>query len=329
MQEKVLYVITKSNWGGAQQYVFDLAAGLPKERFKPVVALGGAGEAGAKAGLLAQKLEGAGIRTIFVRSFMRDISLMKEFSAFSELLHIFKNEKPDVVHLNSSKAGALGGLAARLAGVRKIIFTAHGWPFRENRSPFSRGLLWLASYATGLLATTVVCVSDFDLAQARAMPGVRAVRIYNGVGEAEFASGESVRALFPAGARITGTVGELNRNKNQIALVEAARKDPDMFVAIAGEGELRGMLEQKIKEYKLEGRVKLLGFVPYGQVMKGFDVFALPSLKEGLPYVLIQARQAGVPIEANRTGGVVEILDVKDLDEFKLEKMISKTAALY
>jgi glycosyltransferase involved in cell wall biosynthesis len=64
-------------------------------------------------------------------------------------------------------------------------------------------------------------------------------------------------------------------------------------------------------------------------VLSGFDTFALPSLKEGLPYVLLEAKAAGLPIVANRVGGVGEILDAKDLSEFTLEKMVETTIALY
>ena len=145
----------------------------------------------------------------------------------------------------------------------------------------------------------------------------------------QFGSGEIIRSAFPAGARITGTVGELNKNKNQQALIEEAKNNPSMYVAIVGEGEDRFLLENKIKEYRLEGRVKLFGFVPASEALMGFDTFALPSIKEGLPYVLIEAKAAGLPIVANRIGGVSEILDAKDMSEFSLERMVERTKALY
>jgi glycosyltransferase involved in cell wall biosynthesis len=329
MKQKVLYVITKSNWGGAQRYVFDLATSLSGEKFDIAVALGGTGGKAASAGLLAAKLGEAGVRTIFVKSFMRDISIFREFAATGELIRIFWKEKPDVVHLNSSKAGILGSFAARIAGVKNVVFTAHGWPFRESRNIFVKMVLWLASYATGLLSSTVICVSEYDLAQAKKMPGVCAVRIYNGIDTIEFGSGEKVRSQFPTGVKITGTIGELTKNKNQQTLIEEAKTNPDIYVAIVGTGELEDELKRKIKEYNLENRVKLLGFIPASEALKGFDVFALPSLKEGLPYVLIEAKMAGLPIVANRTGGVDEILDVKDLSEFRKEKMIEQTVKYY
>jgi glycosyltransferase involved in cell wall biosynthesis len=96
-----------------------------------------------------------------------------------------------------------------------------------------------------------------------------------------------------------------------------------------GDGENRQYLNKKIKEYGLDKRVILFGFMSADTVLRGFDTFALPSLKEGLPYVLLEAKSAGLPIVANRVGGVGEILDAKDMSEFSLENMLKKTVALY
>jgi len=152
--------------------------------------------------------------------------------------------------------------------------------------------------------------------------------IYNGIAPLTLGSGEKIRNAFPNGVAITGTIGELNKNKNQQALIEQAKNNPNMYVAIVGEGEKRGALEAKIKKYNLGDRVKLFGFIPASEVLRGFDVFALPSKKEGLPYVLLEAKMAGLPIVANRVGGVGEIED-KDLKEFSLDKMIRETISLY
>lgn len=327
--KKILYVITKSNWGGAQRYVFDLGLAAHRHGFEVVVALGGAG-------VLKTKLEAVGIRTISIRALERDVSLTKEFVALRELIRIFKAEKPDVVHLNSSKAGALGALAARSASWRsahpiKIIYTSHGWAFNEKRSLPARVAIWFVSWLTALLCTDIICVSDFELRSVQRMPfcAHKAVRIYNGIDlNMHFGSGEAIRTAFPQGAKITGTVGELTKNKNQLTLIEQAKNNPSMYVAIVGEGELRPMLEQKIKEYGLEERVKLFGFLPAAEALKGFDVFALPSIKEGLSYVILEARVAGLPIVANRVGGVSEALNV-DLKEFSLDRMVGKTLTLY
>ena len=330
-KKKILFVITKSNWGGAQRYVYDLAKGLNKIGFEVKVVFGGTGEADASHGMLVTKLSVAGIQGIFLPSFMRNISFSREWKVLCLLVEIFKKENPDVVHLNSSKAGGLGAIAAKWTGIKKIIFTVHGWPFLEDRPFITKALIWIASWFTALLCNKVICISEYDLHIAKRMPfiGNRAVRIYNGIAPMSFGTGEKIRNAFPSGVRITGTVGELTRNKNQIALIEDAKNNPDMYVAIVGAGEDHMMLDEKIKKYELEDRVKLFGFVPVEEALRGFDVFALPSLKEGLPYVLLEAKTAGLSIVANRIGGVGEILDAKDINDFSLEQMVKKTAAVY
>jgi len=327
---KIIYVITKSNWGGAQRYVFDLATSLPKDQFEAKVLFGGTGEADASYGMLATNLGIKGIPGIHLTSFMRDISISREWKTFRQLIEIFKKEKPDIVHLNSSKAGGIGALAARITRVPNIIFTVHGWPFLENRSVLVKRLIWLASWCTVLLCHKVICISEYDLKIARRMPFARkkVFRIYNGIAPMSLGSGEKIRSAFPHGVTITGTVGELTQNKNQVSLIEQAKNNPTMYVAIVGSGEDNEKLTKKIKEYGLENRVKLFGFVPASEALPGFDCFALPSIKEGLPYVLLEAKQVGLPIVANRVGGVGEILDT-DTQEFSLEQMLKKTSALY
>lgn len=324
-RKKVLFLITKSNWGGAQRYVYDLATNLPKNEFEARVAFG-------QEGLLASKLKGAQIVTFSITSLQRDISMFNDVKSFFELLRLFRAEKPDIVHLNSSKAGGIGALAARFAGVPQIIFTAHGWPFWEHRNPISRGIIYLFSWLTALLSHKIIVVSDYDLSVAQKMPltAHKTIRIYNGIDlHSPLGSGDVVRHSFPNGIRITGTIGELTKNKNKIALVEQAKNDPALYVAIVGDGEDRLYLMRKIEEYGLKGRVKLFGFMPASEVLHGFDIFALPSLKEGLPYVLLEAKAAGLPIVANRVGGVPEILDSKDMEMFSLAHMLEQTFALY
>ena len=317
MKRKVLYVITKSNWGGAQRYVFDLATNLPKQDFDVSVILGGDG-------LLAQKLQQektSVYRSLFMQ---RDMSMLADIKSFFELYRLFKQIQPDVVHLNSSKAGGVGALAARMAGVKNIIFTVHGLPEDEPRGVLGRLLIKVATRLTFALCDKVITVSKDNQRRVRG-----SVLIYNGIGPIVFGTGDTIRSAFPPGVTITGTIGELNKNKNQVALIEEAKQNPNMYVAIVGEGEMRSKLERLINKYNLNNRVKLFGFLPAAEVLKGFDIFALPSLKEGLPYVLLEAKQAGLPIVANRVGGIPDILDAKDMSEFSLQTMVQKTSALY
>ncbi len=330
-KKKILFVITKSNFGGAQRYVLDLATNLPEDGFDVSVALGGTGAKGVGPGKLDQMLREKGVRTIHIKSFMRDISLFKEFSTLFELIKIFKNERPDVVHLNSSKAGGVGALSARLAGVKKIVFTSHGWAFNEDRGALSRLAIKILQWITVLLSHKTICVSYADADQVKGWPLVsgKITVIHNGIGPMAFGTGNIIRSSFPTGAMIVGNIGELTRNKNQKALIEEAKRNPSMHVALVGEGEDRKMLEDKIAKDNLGERVKLFGFLPASEVLKGFDRYRITSKKEGLPYVLLEAKLAGLPIVAEPVGGIKEILDNKDPEEFTLDRMIKKTEEVY
>ncbi|MFM2374392.1 MAG: hypothetical protein RLZZ234_387 [Candidatus Parcubacteria bacterium] len=297
-KKKILYVITKSNWGGAQRYVYDLATHLPADRFEVVVAHGGAGD-------LVTKLHTARIRAIQVQHFVRDVSLMHDIGAFFELIKLFRRERPDVVHLNSAKAVAIGALAARVARVPRTISTVHGWAFNEPRPWWQRVVIRALERVGILLAHETIVVCEHDQRPST-------VVIHNGITEPHFFSREEARRLLdlPPDTFIVGTVGELNRNKNQSVLIEAFTALPpqNMVLAIIGEGEEKTRLETRAHSHAAHN-IRLLGYRENAsQYLKAFDIFVLPSLKEGLPYVLLEAGLAQLPVIATDVGGIGEII---------------------
>jgi len=322
---KVLYLITKSNFGGAQRYVYDLATRLPRDRFEVAVALGGTGTRGAEGGVLMQMLEAAYIRTIFIKHFMREISLLNEFRAFVEILQMIRKERPRVLHLNSSKAAAMGAVAGRLLGIRKVIYTVHGWPFGETH----RGIFFIlmslcGSWLTALLCHRVIFVSQRDKTSAHWMPFVQHKFnvIHIGIDtfdpipkrEARDRLASLVATTLPRDVIWIGGGTELTKNKGLSFGIEACAKLHEMglefLYLIAGEGEERKRLGYLIQTLGLERQVYLLGFVPdMRRLMKAFDIFLLPSLKEGLPYTLLEAGQAALPVVASSVGGIPEIID--------------------
>lgn len=326
-RKKVLYVVTKSAWGGAQRYVYDLAIHLPRDRFEPIVAAGGRGP-------LFDKLKKAGIKTIAMPEFERDIHIIKEVRALLRLYRIFKSEKPDIIHLNSSKAGGLGALAAFLYKTLypkayilkpKIVFTVHGWPFREERPFWERWLIFIASYISALLSDKVILItkSDFQIAQ-KIIRRRKLAFIPNGIEYQEFLSREEARAFLAEKlgrpltkeAVILGTVAELTKNKGISYLISAlSRLNLNNYyrgkasIVVIGEGEERGKLEKQIESLKLQNNVRLAGFVPEAhRYMAAFDIFVLPSVKEGLPYTVMEAMAAGIPVAASAVGGIPDLI---------------------
>lgn len=317
--QKALLVITKSNWGGAQRYVFDLATTLPKDEYAVSVVLGGTGLPGAPGGRLEDELRRRDIRTLFVSAFMRDVSLLNEWRVLRHLWDLFAVERPNVVHLNSSKAGGLGALAARLAGVPRIVFTVHGAPWEEDRGPMSRALIRFFSWLTFLMCHRIITISTDAFERIGAMPMcAQKVRlVHNGISALQFLDRAEARAALapeaPADLFLIGAVGELTWNKGYHVLLRAARtlkrRGHAFLLCIIGEGEERTFLETMIEEENLQDVVRLIGFKPDAyQYLKAFDLFALSSLKEGLPYVALEAGQAGLPLVASAVGGIPDLI---------------------
>ncbi len=317
-KKKVLFVITKSNWGGAQRYVYDLVTGLPQESFEVSVLLGGSGA-------LKEKLDKTYVRTISMPEMKRDIALVSDVRIFFKLIKLFRNERPNVVHLNSSKVGGLGALAARIAGVPRIIFTAHGWAFNEERGYWAKSAITFLSWMTVLFSHHTITVSEYDGRQGKRMPlvGGKISVIHNGVSNLKYKSKKSAREeLLPVSpdkeVLWVGTIAELHANKGiQYAIKAMAQlirtpgnKDlPPFLFVIVGEGEERTRLEALVAEETLESYVVFAGHKENAALLlSAFDMFILPSTKEGLPYVLLEAGQAKLPTISTNVGGISEII---------------------
>ena len=321
--KKVLFVITKSNWGGAQRYVYDLATLLPKDRYDTLVACGPA-QGSTDPGPLVARLVQAGVPTTVVPEFTRDVGVA-DMAALGALYKIFKSERPDVVHLNSSKVGALGSLAARLAGVPRIVFTVHGWSFREEVNFLSKAFRWTASMLTIIFSHVVICVSENDRRAAPSYLRAKLVTIHNAIPEDSIRLNRDTarQKLIQLGADASrrsdtwiGIIAEHTANKNlEVALeafAEARKTDETLFLVLIGDGELRASLVALAHDRGLSGHVFFAGFVPQANhLIAAFDALLLTSRKEGLPYVILEAQSAGVPVIASRTGGIPEIVQDK------------------
>lgn len=311
---KILYVITKGNFGGAQRYVFDLATNLPKEEFDVTVAMG-EGDA------LKERLEKLGIRTIKIIGLKRDINIFGEIISFFHLIKLFKEERPHIIHLNSSKVGAIGALAGRLTKVPKIIFTGHGWAFNEKRNIISRALIAFIHWLTIVATHTTIAVSKRIRDQISLFPFTKGKIsiIHNGVSNIEFLSKEDARSELSDNKEglWIGTISELHKNKGVDFIIKAFAKikaqHPDTHLYIIGGGEEEKNLKSLVKKHSLESQIHLLGFRDNAsKYLKAFDIFTLTSRTEAFPYVPLEAGLAELPVIASRVGGIPEIISNKE-----------------
>ena len=315
-RKKVLYLITKSNWGGAQRYVYDLATTLDHHVWEPMVACGGSGT-------LVDMLHHAGIATITLPDLERDISLQKEWRFFWSFYRLLRTERPAVLHLNSSKASGLGALAGRLARVPQIIVTAHGWAFNEDRPRWQKLLIKILHWLTILLSHRTIAVSSGLLRQLR-WPGTeRKMKVINpgrtigAMYDTTEARAELVRR-HPALAQYEhdpwlGVIAELHPIKRHAVLITAVaslvRTHPTVRLICIGDGSIRTELEALVQAHNLAAHVFFLGsVVEAARFLKAFTIAVLPSKSESYGYVLHEAGLAGVPVVATAVGGIPDII---------------------
>ncbi|MFA5764134.1 MAG: glycosyltransferase [Candidatus Paceibacterota bacterium] len=319
MKTKLLICITKSNWGGAQKYVFDMATNIPKNEFDVSVLLGGDGE-------LKRRLDAFGIRTVLLGNSQRDIDVKKEFSLFFELLRLFRKERPDIVHLNSSKMGGTGALAARLAGVKKVIFTGHGWAFNEDRNFVQKLVIRILHIITVLLSSKTIAVSETTKRQLGRFLGRKIVVIRNGLREINFkeqgearkelsekilVQNKNTKSILGSNPVWIGTISELHKTKGLNYCIEAISKiKKNVIFVIIGEGKERKKLEEIATRSGVSARICMIGRVEQASIyLKAFDIFTLTSITEALPYCLLEAGWASLPTIASGVGGIPEIIE--------------------
>ncbi len=333
---KILYLITKSNFGGAQRYVFDLATEATKAGHDVAVVFGGSGA-------LQSYLTENAIRTISVDTLGRDVNVLSDLKSFFFLLKLFGSESPDVIHLNSSKMGGLGALAGRIVngwrhvtepvyGKRapmRIIFTGHGWAWNEERSDTERFIIGIFHWLTIELAHTTIAVSKRTRDQVAVLPFAwhKLEVVHNGRSPIESRTKddsygiifgeERKKWLTPTPTAIIGTIAELHKSKGLsyaiegFALLKKQRPNERLiFVIIGEEGSERAPLEALIKKFNLTDTVFIAGRKENAAtLLSAFDIFLLPSITEAFPYVILEAGNAGLPVIATAVGGIPEVID--------------------
>jgi len=317
---KVIHIITMLELGGAQGNTLFTVTNLDRNRFRVGLITG-------PGGILdedAKKIPDLDLR--FVPALVRPVRPLKDLSALIEITRILRQEEPDIVHTHSSKAGIIGRLAAKAAGVPIVIHSVHGFGFNPYQHFLVRRLYvflekWMARYTTVLIT-----VAEENI-KAGLRLGIGNKELYtlirSGVDIYKIkrsAVATDVKALkrelkLPDDAKIVLSVGPFKVQKDPIAFVECAAKVvsqvPNVKFLWSGDGELRADVEKRIRELHLENVVQLLGWrKDIAALLQLCDVFILTSLWEGLPRAGVEALIVGKPVVAFAVDGIPEI--VKD-----------------
>ena len=325
---RVAHLVTRLDFGGAQQNTLYTAGHLDPARFDVSVVCGRGGLLDEEA-LRSSAALPRPFRLFFLPSLVREISLLRDLRAFFQLISWLRRERPHVVHTHSSKAGVLGRLAARAAGVPVIVHTYHGFGFHERQSAVVRGFYTAIERLCVSASDWTLFVSEDNrrwaerLGLARGGPdpgrGGRCSILRSGVKLSELPArladrGRKKEELgFSARAPLVVSVGNLKAQKNPEAFVRLAARCldsfPDARFLFVGDGELRPRVEAQLAASGLGGKVLFPGWrKDTAEILAAADVFVLSSLWEGLPRALVEAMKTGLPCVCYAAGGVRDVL---------------------
>lgn len=315
---KVLLVLEAAG-GGTGRHVLDLASGLLKRNHGVCLAWS---PARAEA-WFARSLDALPALSVHELPMARGVG-PGDLRAARALRRMISELGPfDVVHGHSSKAGAVARVAAVGTGV-PCIYTPHAMVTLDSGLSFAARRFYASvERLLAPLAARVICVSteERDHAEALGIAPSRLATVHNGLASAPVdalaraARREAARrdlGLAPADVCV-GFVGRLAPQKNVALLIEgfaiAAQRYPGLRLMIVGDGPDAPALREQAQATGLGARIRFAGAIPAVPLLPALDLFALPSRFEGLPYVLLEAAAAGLPIVMTRTGGASAVVE--------------------
>lgn len=308
---KLLHIADTADRGGGETYLFLLADRLPRDRYAFSILC-------PSEGLLPERLRKIGIPMVPF-----EIPRLLSPAAMVRLIRLFQQHRPDIVQSHGARTNFYAALAGRLARVPIIVCTIHNSLYDYPISSIRRSLYLLGERLTLALSDRIVCVAD-ALAQdligrSGRDPGkIRVIR--NGVDleafDPKIVDGSTVRREFglEKDTPLIGIVGRMTPQKGYrdllTALVQIRVAVPTVKALIVGDGPLRAELVEHARRHRLDDCCIFTGMredIP--NIMGALDVLALPSLSEGLPFILLEAMAMGKSVVATRVNGISEVVE--------------------
>lgn len=297
--KKITFFITKSEPGGAQTHVLELAGALSRKHMEINVIAGDDGP-------LLDALEERGIVCRSLQNLVHPIRPWKDLMALREIKAELKSNPPDLLTTHSFKAGWLGRIAAHSLRI-PVTFTSHGWLFNERVDHWSGWIYRKVEKFASRMTDRIINVSkkDFLSAQRCGIEPSKMVTVHNGLPDIPLALRGNPGADPP---RIV-MVARFASPKDHRTLLEALAglKELNWFIDFIGDGPLQSQAEKMSRELGIADRTGFLGVcndVPEKLAM--YQVLLLISNREGFPISILEGMRAGLPVIASDVGGVSE-----------------------
>ena len=321
--KKVCIFITRLISGGAQKIVVDLLRHLDRTKYDLHLLVGVTDRS--EPHLFDQVPSDVTVTSL--DSVVRELSPKSDWVAYRQVRKFLRKESFDILHLHTSKAGVLGSMAGRGAGIPNILYTPHGHIFHKDAaipgftelSPLKRQILYRVRKRAYKCCHRLVALSDQDLREQVELglaPKEQFDVIMNGIDVESFSQGDGdgVRKAFPQFRRFIGSVGRLSREKGHDILLDAfaevAKEDREVGLFLIGSGSEEDALRDQANRLEISDRVLFTGNLPDVRAhLHAIDLFLLPSRYESQGLAAMEAMSASVPVIASRVGGVPGIIE--------------------
>jgi len=300
---RVLYIITKSDTGGAQTHLSQLSAYVEHKG-------GSAAIMAHPGGWLEQKCASMGVQFYPNEYLSNSLNPVNDIRAGRMVKAAVNDFKPDIVSSHSSKAGVVARLAIR--NRVPTLFTAHGWAFTDGTAILRKLHAIIFEKIAAPFCERIICVSEKDYQLAlryHIASAQKLLTVHNGV------EIDKPQASVAPLARRIAFVARLAPPKDPIAFAEALSAVENVEGHFIGGGPQEEELKEKIAQLGIGNRVTLHGDVPREEVfslLATMDASVLISDYEGLPRSILEAMSAGLPIITSDVGGVRELVDERN-----------------
>jgi len=314
--------IVEATAGGTRRHVYDLIAHSDFSKYEVTLICATRRDVEFLQDIELLRSLGARVKIV---EMVRSIHPVGDLRALLGLCRVLRRLQPTLVHTHSSKAGFLGRAAARLVGVPVTIHTPHVFAFEMQVGPLMKRLYMELERFAACLTDRIICVSESErnLAKAARLISTEKLRVVrNGIDMPAVSPDVTIREACRKDLDIgdseivIGTLGRFYEQKGLEILLAAAegilKEDPSSRIIIAaGEGDprVKRRITKMLDGGGLSGRCKITDPPEEAShFLAALDIFVLPSLWEGLPYVLLEAMATGLPVVASHVGGVPELL---------------------
>lgn len=258
---------------------------------------------------------------IYQVDFIRTPYDPRNYKAYRQIKAIIEQEKIDLIHCNTPIGGMVGRYAAKKCGVDKVIYQAHGFHFYKGAPFVNRTLFYNIEKHFAKYTDVLVTINNEDLEAARAFRlkkggKVRYVHgvgidlsVYDGITEHRNAKREELGLKENDIAVIS--VGELNRNKNNIVIAQAMAEvnNKDLHYYLCGVGQEEGAIKSFAAEHGITDNLHFLGYRnDVRELLSACDIFVMPSYREGLSRSLMEAMACGLPCVVSRIRGNTDLV---------------------